>query len=861
MHTPTPAAPPRRPTPLLLLLLLALPATTASAAEEGKVLVTSGGYMQTTTADGQGVPLPLKGTAVAADVAGFLASVKVTQTFTNPYDRPIEAVYVFPLPERAAVHALTMRVGSRVIRGTIQKRAEARRIYEEAKAAGKTAALLDQERPNLFTQSVANILPREEIVVELSYVEDLKYQHGEYEFVFPMVVGPRFIGGETTLGFQGTGWSPDTTRVPDASRITPPLLLPGTRSGHDIQLRLQLDAGMAIEALASPTHEVVLDRAGPEEATVTLAPQDRIPNKDFVLRYRVAGARPKLALLTERDQEAGYFLLMLQPQVDDQAYRVAPREYVFVVDTSGSMHGFPLEQAKSLIARCLKQVGPQDTFQVIGFAGSASFLFPAPVAPTPDHVRLALERVGSWRGGGGTQFLPALDKALNAPRDPGRSRVVLFLSDGYIGYEAEVLRYLRSNLKGANLFALGVGSSVNRFLIGGMARIGQGEPFYLLPREAPEPVVQRFFEYVSRPSLTDLQVDWGGLDVLDTSPAYLADLFAERPLFVVGRYEQGGTGKVRITGRHAGQPYQETIEVTLPPVPHGRGSGISYLWARRSIQELMDLHRMEPTRRQEIEKWVTDLALRFHLMSDFTSFVAVDEVVRSDGTATTVPVPVPLPEGVSPLAAPPGAYVGGPIATRTAPPAPPTGGLLKHKLAKPMLATPDLDRASSGSRGQAPTGLGKGDAAAAGGGGYGLGGLGVRGGIAPARLAPASAREQPPEAAAAPRKPQPTVRLVPGKVFGPTDQPPPAATLPRLELLVQELLPAYTRVLATDGWARGEVGLRLEVGPDGKVLRATVTVVPFGGEGFKRELGELARRWSLPGLPAGIWRVTLAFGG
>jgi len=863
---------------LLLLWTLALLAPAAAGDEgEGSPEVTNGGYMQTSTADGRAVPLPLKHTDVQAEIAGFVAAVQVTQTFTNPFDKPIEALYVFPLPERSAVHAMTMYLGKRVIRGTIQKKEEARRIYEEAKAAGKTAALLDQERPNIFTQSVANILPGEEIKVELAYVEDLKYRHGEYEFVFPLVVGPRFIPGNVAIGKQGTGWSLDTDRVPDASRITPPLLRKGMRPGNDVAVRVVLDAGLAIEQLQSPSHQVQIDRPDAESATVILSPADSIPNKDFVLRYRVAGERPRVALLTEKDKESGYFLLMIQPRIPDAGYRVAPREYVFVVDTSGSMSGFPLEQAKKLIRECLTSIGKNDTFQVVGFAGNASFLFPTPVKPTRENVQQALAQVNSLQGGGGTQLLPALDLALNSPRDPGRSRVVLFLSDGYIGYENQVLRYLRSNLRGANLFALGVGSSVNRFLIEGMARLGQGEPFYLLSRDKPEPVVQRFYEYVSRPSLTDIEVDWGGLDVQEIGPAYLADLFAERPLFVVGRYGQGGQGKVQVSGRYAGEPYRETIEVELPDRPHGNGSGISYLWARRMIAELMDVFAIEPQRKEEAKKSVTELALQFHLTSEFTSFVAVDEQVRSDGSPETVPVAVPLPENVSELAAPPAAFVGSAVATPmimgAAAQAPPPAAMPLMAAPRKMALKPATRMAlpaepaavaPSPARGDAGGGLGL-SGSGRGGGGYGMGALSLSQAEAKGKRGPGGAdrdgeSERRRHEIAAPKAAvalaQNGLRLAGGGEPG-------KEMVRALQTLLPSLVPAYQNVLEMDPYARGKVVLRLELAANGKVTRVSVVSSPFGGKTFKDQLVAAAGGWTVAatGGAAQVLVLELLFGG
>lgn len=829
----------------LACLGLLLPAAKAWA-EEGPE-VTNGGYMQTTSEKGEALPLPLEHTDVQAQVAGFVASVTVTQTFVNPTDGPIEAVYVFPLPQRAAVYDMRMVIGERVIQGTVKRREEARKVYEAARAAGKAAALLDQERPNIFTQSVANILPRERIRVELSYVEDLSYRGGEYEFVFPMVVGPRFIAGTRATGHAGTGWAPDTDRVPDASRITPPLLKKGQRPGNDIAVRLQLDAGLAIEGLASPSHDVQMERPDGESAVITLRPKDTVPNKDFVVRYRVAGRKPRVALLTQKDERGGHFLLMLQPSIPDKRFQVAPREYVFVVDTSGSMRGFPLQQVKAVMTRCLSTMRKQDRFQVVGFAGSASFLFEKPMAPTKANVAEAIEKVQSLRGGGGTRFLPALDLALNGPRDPGRARVVLFLSDAYIGYENEVLRYLRSNLRGANLFTLGVGSSVNRFLIESMARIGQAEPFYLLNRDKPEPVVQRFYDLVSRPSLTDIEIDWGMLDVDEVAPAYVADLFADRPLFVVGRYAEGGRGKVTVRGRWAGKPYVETLEVDLPDEPHGKGSGIAHLWARRQIADLMDQYRIDPKRKDAAEEAVTALALRFNLMSKFTSFVAVDNTVRTQDAATTVPVAVPLPEGVEESAAPAAAFASVSGSTAAAP-----GQLMRKAMAPP----PGMPIGRLGVRGS-------------GRGGGGMGGP-----------------------AASPPSPSPRVRMSRGLKGKPREgragvrvaheMSAPAKTVKLLSLRgpaglgdaeleavrralagkVSELLAAYEAELQISEFARGQVTLRIKVDAAGRVVVAKVAAAPFGGQQFKDAVAAKARGWTLPKAAADkVFVLRLQFGG
>lgn len=609
--------------------------------------------------EGQESPLqlPLKHTRVKADITGITATVRVIQEFGNPYTTPIEAIYVFPLPHNAAVYAMKMVIGERVIEGKIKPRREAQEIYNQAKQQGRTASLLDQERPNIFTQSVANILPGDDIKVEISYFQDLSYVEGSYEFVFPMVVGPRYIPGQPS-GQTGSGWSPDTGRVPDGSRISPPLLPPEVRSGHDIEVHVELDAGLPFRDLETPSHAIRVTRETEAQALITLAPGDRIPNKDFILRWKVDQKDPVAGWLAHKDSTGGYFLLLLQPEVHLARAEIAPREYVFVIDTSGSMHGFPLDQCKRIVEKCLKDLKPDDRFQIVLFAGSASTLAPAPLDATAKNIRRALQYVSAARGGGGTEFLPALKKALNVPPDPERARIVLFLSDGYIGYETEVLKYMDQHRGDTNLFPLGVGSSVNRYLIDGMARIGQGEPFYLTPDEDPEPVVERFFNYVSRPSLINIEVEFKGIEVSELRPYELPDLFAGRPLSLVGKYEKGGRGKVVLTGWLAGHRWKQTLKVKLPD-RETKNPGLACLWARRSIEALSDQQALGEISEKQAKKRITELALRYSLMSAYTSFVAVDSQVRNpEGNSQTVAIPIPLPDQVSPLAAPSHAYVG-----------------------------------------------------------------------------------------------------------------------------------------------------------------------------------------------------------
>ena len=596
---------------------------------------------------------PLKHTEVRAGISGFLARVTVTQIFSNSATENIEAVYAFPLPQDGAVDDMTIQVGDRTVRGAIKRREEARAIYDQAKRTGHVAALLDQERPNIFTQSVANILPGEQVTVTISYVETLRYEAGSYEFVFPMVVGPRYIPGQAT-GHQGGGWAPDTNRVPDASHITPWVAGKGTRAGHDISLELALDAGVAIQELRSKTHDIDVDRKSPSRVTMRLRDEATIPNRDFILKYDVAGAQIADAILTTpapgRSKPAGgYFTMILQPPARLPESDIQPKELVFALDTSGSMWGFPLEKAKEVISRALDGLYPGDTFNLITFSGDTHIVFPKPVYPTAENIRIAKQVLANRSGGGGTEMMKAIRAALMPSDSQDHVRVVCFLTDGYVGNDMEIVGEVQKH-PNARVFAFGIGTAVNRFLLDKMAEAGRGAVEYVTLADKAGEAADRFYERVRSPLLTDLYVDWDGLPVADVYPQRLPDLFSGQPVIITGRYTQPASGTVRLKGTRAGGRFSREIPVTFSAgtPPFGALAGF---WARRRIDDLMSqdwLGLQQGTMKPEIKEEITQLGLDYRLMTQFTSFVAVeDRIVTTDGKPQRVEVPVEMPEGVS----------------------------------------------------------------------------------------------------------------------------------------------------------------------------------------------------------------------
>ena len=610
-------------------------AALASRAVPPAALVTAGsdpgqGVLRVTRGE-EVYELPLMHTAVDAAIAGFVADVEIRQTYGNPFDEPIEAVYLFPLPDDGAVDDLEMRIDDRVIVGEMHRRAEAREIYEEARDAGQAAALLEQERPNMFTQSVANILPGESIEVVLHVVQPLKYEAGGYEWTFPTVVGPRFIPA------QGTGG--------DEERIVAPVS--EERTGHDLDLRVWVDAGVALQDVRSPSHDVVIDRDGASVAAVQLQPHDTIPNKDFVLRYDVAGEAPEAAVLTHRDGGDGTFLLMIQPPADEFVTDdvVTPKVMVFVVDTSCSMSGYPLDKAKEAMELAITEMNPDDRFYVMDFNSTVSTLSKLPMPNTEANRRAGVKYVRDFSGYGGTNMVEGIKASLDLPKDEELLRTVLFMTDGYIGNESEILAAVETRLDRSRLYSFGVGSSVNRYLLDRMAKVGRGHVQYVgLDEDADESVVA-FYERIRNPLLTDIEIEWSdGLEVLDVYPDPVADLFAGQPIVLVGRYAEAGAGTVTVRGKIRGREHVQVIDLELPE-QNERNEGLPSLWARTVIEDLES--RQYGGEVEAIVEEITELALEHRIMSKHTSFVAVEErVINEDGAPKTVRVPLETPDGV-----------------------------------------------------------------------------------------------------------------------------------------------------------------------------------------------------------------------
>jgi Ca-activated chloride channel homolog len=585
--------------------------------------------------------LPLLHTDVDAEISATVVDVQLTQTFANPFDQTIEALYLFPLPEDAAVDDMWMQVGDQFVMAEIHRTKEAEQIYEEAKDEGKTAALLQQWRPNTFTQHVANIPPGGRVDVAIHLVQPLKYRDGGYEWVFPTVVGPRFTPP------SGTG-----DRDEDGAAFIAAMDGPVTEgpSGQSLDLFAWIDAGVPIREISSPSHDIVIDRDDPTTADVGLAQDDRRPNKDFTLRWQVAGGTPELALLAHRDPSVdadGYFLLALQPP-DPGALsdlEIQPKEMIFVVDTSGSMTGFPMDAARDVMRHAIDGMHPEDSFWILRFGDRVSSMATAPLENTIAGRARGEAFVDTFTGGGGTYMIPGVLGALDLPRDAHRSREVFLVTDGEIGNDREVMTVAEQHLGRARLHTLGIGSSPNRALLEGIARVGRGQPDFIRPDGDTEQAVEDFYNRIRSPLLKDVLIDFDGVRTHDLTPDPVADLYAGQPIVLLGRYRQGGVGTVRVSGELRGETVEYEWEIELPAIERSHAA-VASLWARRNVEEL-EFAQLDGDQDAIVEEIVA-LCLDHRIVSRHTSFVAVAQkrVPGVDGPAVPVRVPRDLPDMV-----------------------------------------------------------------------------------------------------------------------------------------------------------------------------------------------------------------------
>jgi Ca-activated chloride channel family protein len=623
------------------------PAQKSPAPDEALPPPGEGALIFRSPVSGRFEPVPLVHTDVAIDVRGLVAAATVTQQYANDSETPIEAVYVFPLPHDAAVYDLEIRIGQRVIRSVIREREEAKRIYEAAKSEGKRAALVEQERPNIFTASVANLMPGDKVDVRLRFVQPLQWEDGRIRLTFPTVVGPRYIPGTQPVGYSGTGWSLDTNAVADASRITPPVRHPDSRPGHDLSLAVDLDTGFDTASIKCVSHAVNVRKLDDGRQRVELAAGATLPNRDFVLELQqAAGAVPQTALFLSPEPGTGetHFLLAAFPPTAPRTERV-PIEMLYLVDVSGSMAGTSIEQAREALLQALDRLSPGDRFGIVAFESNFTAFAPEPLLATTGNLDAARRWVRSLQANGGTEMLPALRHLMAFPRSVGHLRHILVLTDGDLGNEEQIFDALRRDLGDARLFTVAIGSAPNHFLATKMAQFGRGSFTHIADAAEIRDQIGRLLDRIASPVLTDVTLAFEGVQPAEIYPEKLPDLFLRQPLVIYGRIANGKAGRIRFAARAGSSAFEANI-----PFDTAKASfhpGITTLWARQRIEGALDRWRTaEEKERDGIRSAIVADAIRYRLVTRFTSLVAVEEVVANPGgQQQTAAVPTELPHG------------------------------------------------------------------------------------------------------------------------------------------------------------------------------------------------------------------------
>lgn len=558
-------------------------------------------YFNISSSDSTGIAFSLLETNVNATISGVIANVEVEQLYINTGDSIVDATYVFPMSTQAAIYGMEMDVNDRTIVAEIRRKAEAEEIFENADSTGLTATLLEQHRPNVFQMNIANLIPGDSLRVRMVYTELLVPVEGVYQFVFPTVVGPRYsIGGEP--------W------------VNQSILEQNPVSETAFNINVKVNAGMDISAECI-SHDVSFESSNNSTQT-SLNTQ---PGSDFILNYTLDGNQIETGLLLFEDEEENFFLSMIQPQKPNVTFRSPPREYVFIMDVSGSMSGTPLDISKELMVNLLEDLDFEDKFNIVTFAGSSSQLAPNSLPVSIDNIELALEFIDNLSAAGSTQILPALNTALQMQGTDGYSRSFVIITDGFVTVEKETYDLIRQYLNEANFFSFGIGTSVNRFIIEGIAYVGEGEPFVVTEFENADEVTETFKRYIEKPVLTNIQANFEGLEVYDLEPLTIPDVFAERPIIIYGKYNKPAVGSIEMRGDYGDEELLSTLNFEDYSDNNEENIALKYLWARKRIKLMSDYgiasNEMDTI---SIEEEITQLGLKYSLITKYTSFVAVD---------------------------------------------------------------------------------------------------------------------------------------------------------------------------------------------------------------------------------------------
>lgn len=641
------------------LVLISSLSLTAYAEEEGQDTDKTGApYFYVETQDPSLDSFPLKETSVTVDINGMIADIHVLQTYANEGTAPLNASYMFPASDKVTVHGMQMRIGNQLVTAQIKEKEEAEEEFEEAKEEGKSASLLEEERPNVFSMNVANIMPNDVVSIDLHYTELITPADGIYQFVYPTVVGPRYVSPVLDESGVREEWA------------STPYLHEGVLPKDKYDIRVSISAAVPITELTSSSHQVNVVWENETKAAVSLADaSDYAGNRDFILDYKLTGEEISTGLLLNKGENENFFMLMVQPPNRFETADIPAREYIFVLDISGSMYGYPLDTAKKLIKNLVTDLRETDMFNLILFSDEAYQLSDMSLAATEENAKRAIRMIDAQEGGGGTELLPALKKAVAIPAKENVSRSVVVITDGYIFDEADIFRLIGENAGTSDFFSFGIGSSVNRYLINGIARTGQGEPFVVTDEKEADKTAKQFQTYIQSPVMTDIDVSFEGFDVYDVEPAVLPTLYAQKPVILLGKWRGEPAGSVRITGKTGSGAYEQSVSVAqiLPNAEQVRtktaddttaqspsavtleSNTLSYLWAQKKVERLTDYGMTNDN--PDVKDEVTQLGLTYNMLTPYTSFIAVVETIRNpDGNALDTDQPLPLPLEVSDFA-------------------------------------------------------------------------------------------------------------------------------------------------------------------------------------------------------------------
>lgn len=565
------------------------------------------------------VDLPLKETNVEVNIAGVIADVVVKQIYVNKTKDTIDGIYVFPGSTQSAVYAMNMKIGDRTIYAQIKEKDDARQIYNQAKAEGRTASLLEQHRPNVFQMNVANILPGETVIIEFRYSELISALNGEYEFLFPRIVGPRYsTTNETWINKQAE------------------------QNGADINfdIKINIQAPIPIKEVTSDSLKINIEKISEKNVSVTIdKAEQKLKKEDVIIKYRLRGDKVESGIMTYEHGDENFFLLMMEPPKEVKKEQVPPREYILIMDVSGSMFGFPIETSKKLLTKLAETFDSTDVFNIVQFAGGTNVFSEKSVHATKTNIDKVNEFIARPEGSGSTNLLPALEKAFELRVDSGYSTTFIIATDGYVTAEKEAFSFIRENLKDANVFSFGIGNFVNHFLLEGVAYAGMGDKYVVTNQSEANEISDGLIEQIKNPVLTDIKTDFSGVEIYDVEPAAIHDVFSNRPIALCGKYKNNTEGNITISGKSGSNYITETYKLDSGK----KSEALRYLWAREQIKYLSDYacyfendYASSNIVSSESKQKITDLGLKYNLLTNYTSFVAVDSAENVETKCDTL---------------------------------------------------------------------------------------------------------------------------------------------------------------------------------------------------------------------------------